>query len=295
MLPLAIIVGVALLVAFTTGRRLIANQGLAPLTWSVLLLASAAPVVIGWLALNPGVPVDKQMVYGEKDKVSLQVPEGYALMVTASLSPEPDDEQEKVKAGKTNYCVTLSGSNFVQKATGTIKRKTAKSGGPDIDLDGGQGIKEGGTRRSGKWGEDLQDRFDLQGDGEVTAVVTNWVGTAAEALSLEVVKPPPPTWVLWIIIVVLSALAIFSDTRYGTDRLAGDVGLLTCFALFLRDGVTPLDDYQEVAFSIAAAALVGGLGVGGAAALAEKIWGRRMPAIGAKKAAGKKAPAADDA
>ena len=103
---------------------------------------------------------------------------------------------------------------------------------------------------------------------------TNWTGKAAIALTLDIVKAPPPIWMVYVIIGLLCPLGIFLDIRYGTDRLSGDVGLLTFFALFLRDGVTPLDDYQEVAFAIAASALVGGLAVGGVAAGAEKLFGK---------------------
>jgi len=277
-LPLLIITGVVLAVLITTGRRLLSFKGASSLAWLALIASAAAPVAMGRLVLNPGEAYDTQVVYGEKDVVELVSPEpGKALMVTATLNDMLGEDEDQDETGKTAYALTVSGKGFTQQLSGTIKRKSAK-GGPDIDIQGGQGITEAG-KRSGKWGEDLQDRFDIKGEGPFKVSVTNWTGRAAMAITLEVVDAPPPIFYLWIIIAVLCPLAIFVDVRYGTDRLAGDVGLLCFFALFLRDGVTPLDDYQEVVFAIAMAALVGGGAVGGAGTLAEKIWGKHRRPI----------------
>ncbi len=271
-MTMLIIVGVVVAVLVTTGRRLMGQKDAPMLAWLLLVLSCAMPIAIGRQAIEPGEPISSELVYGEKEKVEIRAPgPGHALLVTATLSDAVDEEDEEQSA-KTAYALSLDGAGWTQQVDGTFKRKSAKSG-PDIDIQGGQGITDATAKKGGKWGEDVQDRFDLAGDGVFTVTVTNWTGKAAIAIETAVVKAPFPTTLIWPAIVVLCLLGVFVDTRYGTDRISGDIGLLAFFALFLRDGVTPLDDYQEVVFAIAASALVGGVAVGGVAAGAEKLWG----------------------
>ncbi|MFH1469840.1 MAG: hypothetical protein ABIO70_35985 [Pseudomonadota bacterium] len=273
-----IILGVVLAVLITTGRRLLAHQGAPMLAWVLLLGSAAAPIAMGRMVLEPGEPFSLNNVYGEREVVEIEAPApGQALMVTATLN-DYEDEQHADLYGKTAYSLTLTGEDWSQIVSGTFKRKSAK-GGQAINIDGGQGVTDSTARKTGKWGEDKQDRYDLKGAGPFKVSVTNWTGKAAIAIEVAVVKAPIPLVWIWIFLVVVNLLAVFVDVRYGTDRISGDIGLLSFFALFLRDGVTPLDEYQEVVFAIAAAALVGGVAVGGVAALGEKLWGKHRKPI----------------
>jgi hypothetical protein len=277
-MTMLIIVGVVVAVMVTTGKRLMDQKGAPILAWLLLIAAAAMPVYIGRQTIEPGPSLNSDTVYGEKESIELRSPgPGYALLATATLA-EVVDEESKENQDKTAYALTLSGGGWTQQVDGNFKRKSAK-GGPEIDIQGGEGITDASAKKGGKWGEDRQDRFDLAGDGVFNVTVTNWTGKAAIAIDCAVIKAPMPTPYIWGGIVVLCLLAVFADVRFGTDRISGDIGLLTFFALFLRDGITPLDDYQQVVFAIAASALVGGVAVGGVAAGAEKVFGRHRKPI----------------
>lgn len=277
-MTMLIIVGVVVAVLVTTGKRLLDQKGAPILAWILLVAAAAMPIAIGRQTIDPGPPLNVDTVYGEKESIELRSPgPGYALLTTATLSDEVDVDS-KDDTGKTAYALTLTGGGWTQQVDGNFKRKSAK-GGPEIAIQGGEGISDATAKKGGKWGEDRQDRFDLKGDGVFEVKVTNWTGKAAIAIDCAVVKAPFPTTWIWPAIVVLCLAAVYVDTRHGTDRISGDIGLLAFFALFLRDGITPLDDYQQVVFAIAASALVGGVAVGGVGAGAEKLFGKHRKPI----------------
>ena len=265
MLAALIVAAVVILTLGSSMRRMLDLQGIPLLFWPVGIACVAVPAFVAWTVLLPGEPVGSAQLTGLDQTVSLEVPAGYSLLVTADLS----EDEEPQDSGTTVYNFSITGDGWAQTAAGTIKRKTASSG-PDIDLIDGKGVTESGTRRSGRWGEDVQDRIDLDGAGNVTIEVSNWQGSAAKALVVDVVKGPPPGWILWCIVVVGSICAIIIEVRDGADRLASDVAFLLLYGLFLRDGVTPLDDFQGVAWAAAPAALLGWMVVGGLAYLAVK-------------------------
>jgi hypothetical protein len=60
------------------------------------------------------------------------------------------------------------------------------------------------------------------------------------------------------------------EAKYSVTEFAGNVGLLTMYGVFLRDGVTPLDTYTGVGLAVLPAALVGLLAVGVAGQMATK-------------------------
>ena len=90
-------------------------------------------------------------------------------------------------------------------------------------------------------------------------------------LFLEVVKAPPAASHLWLAALLISLLGIIIEGKYGVTEFAGNVGLLTMYGVFLRDGVTPLDTYQGVGLAVLPAAIVGLLGVGLTGQLASKF------------------------
>ncbi len=277
-MTMLIIVGVVVAVMVTCGKRLLDQRGAPILAWIVLIAAAAMPIAIGRQTIEPGPSLDSDIVYGEKESIELRSPGvGYALLTTATLSDEVDEES-KESQDKTAYALTLNGGGWTQQVDGNFKRKSAK-GGPEIDIQGGEGITDASAKKGGKWGEDRQDRFDLVGDGVFQVSVTNWTGKAAIAIECAVIKAPYPTFYIWPAIIVVCLIAVYVDTRYGTDRISGDIGLLAFFAWFLRDGITPLDDYQQVVFAIAASALVGGVAVGAVGTGAEKLFGKHRKPI----------------
>ena len=53
------------------------------------------------------------------------------------------------------------------------------------------------------------------------------------------------------------------EVYYGCDRISNDIAFLMVWAVALRDGVTPLDDWQRIGSAMLPALLVGFLGVAG--------------------------------
>jgi hypothetical protein len=274
---------IVLVVVLTIGaliKRLMDLHALHPLVWPLCALAAAIPAWVSYTVLVPGEPLASAELRGLHEKVELEIPEGSALMVTARLAEpplEPDPESEK-----TAYNLNVSGSGWEDALNGTIKRKTAKEG-QTIDPLGRASIREEGKRRSGGIGEDLQDRHDLSGGGKSTIEVTNWAGGAAEVLVLEVVPAPPPAGLLWGAVAVITLLAGALEVKKGAERLASDLAFLASWGIFLRDGVTPLDDFQEVGLALAPAGLVGWGAVAGLTYLAIKMTAAPEPEMPASK------------
>jgi len=237
-------------------KRLQDFKALSIWVWPLMLLSAASPSIVAYTALHPGEVVDTAEVAAEGDVVKLQVPPNHSLMVTAVLTEESDEPG----TDKTHYNLKVKGDGWESSADGTMKRESAK-GGSKIDALGQSGIEEIGGKRGSKLGEDLQDRHDLSSDGEVTVTVTNWQGQAVEKLILEAVPSPPSGIVLWSYTVLVTILALVLGVRDNAERLASDLAFLCLWGVFMRDGVTPLDDWQEVGLALMPAALTGWLGV----------------------------------
>ena len=269
----AVIIGAVVLV--TIGwqiKYLIERKAQPALGALLLLLAGAIPGYVGMKTLQPAHLDPATGPYQAKvsqqiTEANLDIPEGYALLVTATLVDIDEDETDPQKL-KTAYNLKVAGERWEQSASGLIKRDSA---GADDAVDvAGAGVRESGRKRSGRLGEDLQDRFEFRGSGPVELDVTNWSGTAAETLDLEVVEAPPSKGVLWGAVVVLSLIGLLLEIRFGADQLAGNVAFLALWAVFLRDGVTPLDDWQEISKAVLPSALFGWGAVGGLAYLGVK-------------------------
>jgi hypothetical protein len=269
LLSTAVVAAVIVMIFFSTIRRMLDLKSIPFIMWPVLLLAAAMPSHMAYTVLNPGEIFDKAEVRAQKDTFTLEVPADgeYALMVTALLGPEVEDGQ----TDKTAYTMRLELSGEEHRVTGTIRRD---SGSNDVEVDvesGNSSVREHGRRRSGGLGEDLQDRFDIAGSGAtLKGTVTNWKGAAAQVLFLEIVKAPPKASLLWAIALSISLVSVLIEAKYVVTEFAGNIGLLTMYAVFLRDGVTPLDTYQGVGLAVLPAAIVGLLLVGVAGQLATK-------------------------
>jgi hypothetical protein len=269
LLSTGVVAAVIVMIFFSTIRRMLDLKKIPFIMWPVLLLAAAMPSFMAYTVLNPGEIFDKAEVRAQKDTFKLDIPaEGeYALMVTALLGPE-DEEQN---TDKTAYTMRLELGGEEHRATGTIRRD---SGSNEVEVDvesGNSSVREHGRRRSGGLGEDLQDRFDITGSGgTLEGTVTNWKGAAAQVLFLEVVRAPPKASLLWAVALLISLFGVMIEANYGVTEFAGNVGLLTMYGVFLRDGVTPLDTYQGVGLAVLPAAIVGLLLVGVSGQLATK-------------------------
>jgi len=219
----------------------------------LMLLASASPVLMAWLVLHPGDAVDQADISPLRDTVELQAPAGYSLLVTANL----DDDAKGAKAGKTDYALAMSGPDWAEKATGEIRRKVDNPDDVDVDVLSGSQLTESGRHRNGKWGEDLEERFHLKGAGPVKVQLTNIDGDAASSLHLAVIPSPPPAWLLWPAALIMGCIGLFIELRQGPSQLGGDMAFLALYGVFLRDGVTPHDSFQRIAFAAFPAAVVG--------------------------------------
>lgn len=267
-----IIVAVISLVVVLRLRRL---QEMRAFNWLVvptLLVAAAMPSYVAWKVLDPAPAVGSGLYTGKVspvvDKATIDIPEGHALLVTATLGEESEDPASE----RTAYSLKVKGTGWEQSASGIIKRKGAGAG-PGVSL-GGEDITDA-NRRPSRLGEDLQDRYEFHGSGTATIEVTNWSGTAATTLDLEVIEAPPPALWLWCGLVLVSLMGIFVEAKYGADQFAGDAAFLAMWAIFLRDGVTPLDDWQEVAKALMPAVLLGMLAIGGLGYIAAKQAARK--------------------
>jgi len=270
LLSTGVVSAVIILIFVSTVRRLLDLPKVPILVWPVILLASVVPSYMAYTVLNPGEIFDKAEVRAQKDTFSLEIPAdgSYALMVTALLGPEDEDKN----TDNTNYTFRYEMGGSEHRMTGHIRRDSG-SNEVEVDVDAGNSsVREFGKRRSGGLGEDLQDRHDIKGSGStLQGRVTNWKGEAAQVLFLEVVKAPPSPAQLWLVALLVSFLGVIIEGKYGVTEFAGNVGFLTMYGVFLRDGVTPLDTYQGVGLAVLPAAIVGLLGVGLTGQLASKI------------------------
>lgn len=258
MLVILILAGIIGLTLGFVVKRLQDFNAMSLWVWPLMLLAGAAPSFVAYKALHPGEAVATAEVAEEKQEVQLHIPPAHSLMVTAVLTEESDEPN----TDKTHYNLKIKGDGWETSADGTMKRESAK-GGSKIDALGQSGIEEMGRKRGSKLGEDLQDRHDLANDGDVTVTVTNWQGEAVEKLVLEVVPSPPSDIVMWSYTVLITFFALVLGVRDNAERLASDLAFLCLWGVFMRDGVTPLDDWQEVGLALLPAALTGWLGVAG--------------------------------
>ena len=269
LLSTGVVAAVIVMIFFSTIRRMLDLQKIPFIMWPVLILAAAMPSFMAYSVLNPGEIFDKAEVRAQKDTFKVDIPADgeYALMVTALLGPEDEDG----KTDKTAYTMRIELGGEEHRITGTIRRD---SGSNEVEVDvesGNSSVREHGRRRSGGLGEDLQDRFDIVGSGgTLEGTVTNWKGGAAQVLFLEVVRAPPKASILWAVALLISLLGVMIEAKYGVTEFAGNIGLLTMYGVFLRDGVTPLDTYQGVGLAVLPAAIVGLLLVGVAGQIATK-------------------------
>jgi hypothetical protein len=245
----AVVIGVVIVPAVLRLR----NFSKLPIaTWPSLVLATAAPIVMTWNLLMPPPPTMTVDMSGTGGKADLTVPPGqHSVLVTGILSDDDD-----AGANKTDYSIKFTGPGWFQQENGAVKRKADNS--LDIDELGGEAARGSTKTRGGsRWGEDLQERFDFEGAGDVKAELTLWNGKAASAIELAIIPSPIPTLVLVALAVLLTCVGLWIEVRHKVDRFARDLGILTFYAVFLRHGTTPVDAFQGVLSAILPAFLIG--------------------------------------
>jgi hypothetical protein len=244
-LSIGVVILVILLVLLPAIHRMLDLVKIPLLAWPVMLMAGLMPSFMAYTVLNPG---------------------DYAVMITAMLGEEDEDRPTDKTAFTIRY--ERGGDEFT--IAETIRRKSGDDA-IDVEMEQGETVRERGKLRSGTIGEKLQYREDIKGEGaKLRGEVTNWQGEAAQVLFIEVVKAPPKQSLLWIIALGICALAILTEAKFGADKFTGDIGFLTMYGVFLRDGVTPLDTYQGVGMAVLPAAIVGFFGVAGIGFLVTK-------------------------
>ncbi|MAY81388.1 MAG: hypothetical protein CL930_11465 [Deltaproteobacteria bacterium] len=267
-LSIGVVILVILLVLLPAIHRMLDLVKIPLLAWPVMLMAGLMPSFMAYTVLNPGTVYDKAEVRGDDDKFELDIPTDgdYAVMITAMLGEEDEDRPTDKTAFTIRY--ERGGDEFT--IAETIRRKSGDDA-IDVEMEQGETVRERGKLRSGTIGEKLQYREDIKGEGaKLRGEVTNWQGEAAQVLFIEVVKAPPKQSLLWIIALGICALAILTEAKFGADKFTGDIGFLTMYGVFLRDGVTPLDTYQGVGMAVLPAAIVGFFGVAGIGFLVTK-------------------------
>jgi hypothetical protein len=120
------------------------------------------------------------------------------------------------------------------------------------------------------------------GRGPTTVSVANWEPKdgrgAAEKLEFQIYQAPPSRELLWGAAGFVTLLCFFLEIRNGCDRVSNDVAFLMVWAVALRDGVTPLDDWQQIGKAMLPALLVGFLAVAGISYVLTKVANSRAAA-----------------
>lgn len=234
------------------------------------ILFAVPPLFVANILLNPGPPVAEVRLARLHEKASVEVPAGHDLLVRGVLTELEllTDAKKKAEAGKSNYRISVNGQGWEKQAAGEIRRKLDRDQqGP---TQGGASLKD--TRsRAASLGEDLEQRFDLDGSGTANLEVAVWQGSAAEAVIVEVVKGPPERSVLWAVTGLAIVLGLIAEVHYKAVQMAGDLAFLTALAVFMPDQLTPLSGFQEAGVAAFAAALFGWLGIAGLAYLMMKV------------------------
>jgi hypothetical protein len=265
-MSLAVLAIITFGVAVSTTVRMRSAAKVPPLFWIAMLIASAIPIAVGTVVLSPKESVSTANLSSIGQSETMKLPEGHSLLVTAELAPLENEDPSSLK---TDYALKVKGMGWSQTLVGIVERES-EDGGADVDVYEGQGISSGKTRRASGLREDLQERYDLVGNGDILVTVSNLQGSAAHALRVESIPSPPPALLLWPLAIFFSALGIYYETWRNCEKVSGDIAFLAMYAPFLADSVTPLDGYMGVALAAVPAAFLSWGAVAGCAYLASK-------------------------
>ena len=275
MLTYMVVSIITLVVAFSTIYRMRGAAKVPAFFWISLILASAMPFAVGWTIVYPTVQtVSDTILSAEKDVLRLELPEAHSIMVTALPSEEPIRPSDP-QSYKTDYTILIKGSEnnktWEQRITGAMERKSDSQEKVKLKDVKGQKISGNADRsRSVGLQENIQDRFELKHKGKIKLEVTNYQGKAIKGLEVSIVSSPPSRGLLWVLALFFSALGVYYESWKNCDKVAGDLGFLAFYALFLSQGVAPLDGVKGMFFAAAPAFFMGYAPVAGLAYLASK-------------------------
>jgi hypothetical protein len=261
----AVLVIIVLSVVVQTVGRMRGAPNVPVFFWVALLLSTIAPLVTGWMVLNKGEVLQSASVQKSKDHVQVDIPDGYALLVTGQLNPEDSDKED---AYKTSYTLRVAGDKWKEKVSGEVTKQN--QGKQQLKAIQGETISESGKKQTNRTGQHLQDRFVLTGSGPVDVFVENYSGDAAVSLLLEVTQAPPKALWLWGFAVFSSLLGIYFQAWKKCDQVAGDLAGLPFYAVFLADGITPTASWFNVGTAFLPGMFLGWGVVAGLAWLATK-------------------------
>ena len=211
--------------------------------WLMLIVSAAAPIYTGWIVLNKGEVLSSASVEKIKDHAQIEVPDGYGLLITGELSEE-DSKEDTEDAYKTAYTLRVAGNGWKEKVTGEITKQN--SGRKQLKGVQGETISESGKKPTNQTGQHVQDRFVLKNAGMVDIFTENYTGTAAKSLLIEVTPAPPKPLILWGFATFCSLIGIYLEAWKQCDKVAGDLGGLAFYAVFLADGITPTASWFNV-------------------------------------------------
>jgi hypothetical protein len=209
--------------------------------WGMLVASAAVPIATGWIVLNKGEVLSTATIEKEKDHAKLVVPDGFGLLITGELNPETEDTEE---AYKTSYTLRVAGDKWKEKVSGEITKQN--SGTQELEGIQGESISESGKKPSNRTGQHVQDRFVLKKSGAVDIFTENYTGSAAKSLLIEVTPAPPKALTLWGFAIFASLIGIYLEAWKNCDKVAGDLGGLAFYAVFLADGITPSASWFNV-------------------------------------------------
>ncbi len=276
MLGYAVVSAITLAVSISTIYRMRGAAKVPAFFWFSLICATAMPFWIGWNVNYPAVSsVSETILAAEKDVVRLELPENHSLMVTAVLSDDPIVPSDP-QSYKTDYTILIKGSDnnktWEQRITGAMERKSDSKEKVKIKDVKGQKISgSADNNRTVGLSENVQDRFELKHAGKIKMEVTNYQGKAIQGLKVSVVSSPPPSLLLWGLAILFSGLGVYYESWRNCDKVAGDLGFLVFYALFLTEGVAPLDGMKGMFFAALPAFFMGYAPVAGLAYLATKF------------------------
>ncbi|MEC7985033.1 MAG: hypothetical protein VX278_07710 [Myxococcota bacterium] len=284
MLGYAVVSTITLVVAFSTIYRMRGAAKVPALFWLSLIVATAMPFFTGWLVNYPEEKVvSEKILSAESDFVRLDVPENHALIVTAIPSDEPLIPSEP-QSYKTDYTFEIKGATannktWKESCTGAMERKSASK--EKVKIKDVKGQKISGNPDSSRTvglSENFQDRFELKNAGTVKMDLTNYQGKAIKGLRISVVSSLPSGLLLWGLALIFSALGVYYESWKNCDKVAGDLGFLAFYAVFLCAGdndsggsLAPLDGMKGMFFAAIPAFFMGYAPVAGLANLAPKF------------------------
>lgn len=264
-----VLVAIVIAVLVSTIGRMRGAPRVPVFFWIMLVAVTIVPMITGWMVLQKGEVAQQVSFAAEKEHQSLRIPEGHALLITGVLSEEQGKTEEAYKTAYTLRIqgTTSTGNIWKQKVSGEVTKQN-NSNKQLQEL--GQGIREAGGKPKNKTGQHVQDRFRVEGYGDVDLFVENYSGQAAQRLEVEVIPAPPPAMWLWGFAVFASIIGVYLESWKNCDKVSGDLAGLAFYAVFVADGLTPSASWFNVASAFLPGMFLGWGVVAGIAWLALK-------------------------